>query len=48
VKCPECKAWAGVLETRTRLDGQTRRRYVCANLHRFTTLEKIINPKAAI
>ena len=39
MKCPECGAWASVLETRTRLTGVVVRRYVCANNHRFTTTE---------
>jgi transcriptional regulator NrdR family protein len=39
MKCPRCGAWAEVLETRTRPDDTKRRRYECANLHRFTTLE---------
>lgn len=45
MKCPVCKTYAEVLETRTRADGVTRRRYLCANLHRFTTLEVIIEDK---
>lgn len=40
MKCPECKAWATVKEARPRSDGTTRRRYECANLHKFSTLEK--------
>lgn len=39
MKCPYCKVWAEVLETRTKADGSRRRRYQCANLHRFTTIE---------
>ena len=39
-KCPRCNVWADVLETRARPDGTTRRRYQCANLHRFTTIER--------
>jgi len=42
MKCPECGAWASVLETRTRLTGVVVRRYVCANEHRFSTLEKVV------
>jgi transcriptional regulator NrdR family protein len=45
MKCPECKKWASVLETRTRKDGVVRRRYVCANLHKFTTLEVLVEKK---
>jgi len=39
-KCPECKAWADVLETRQRPE-YTYRRYECANNHRFTTRESL-------
>jgi transcriptional regulator NrdR family protein len=47
MKCPDCKAWTEVKETRKRLDGTTYRRYECANLHRFTTREGIVSsPKA--
>lgn len=43
MKCPECKAWALVLQTRTRkTDGAVTRRYECANLHRFSTLERVV------
>lgn len=45
MKCPVCKAWTEVLETRKRSDGVTRRRYLCANMHRFTTLEVIVEDK---
>lgn len=47
MKCPECNTWTRVLETYARQDNITRRRYECANLHRFTTLETIapIKPK---
>lgn len=45
MKCPRCDAWAEVLETRVRVDGVRRRRYVCANLHRFTTLEVLVQDK---
>ena len=40
MQCPECKAWTEVLETRKNALGK-RRRYVCANQHRFTTLEQV-------
>jgi len=40
--CPVCSAWTSVKETRTRkADGVVTRRYECANLHRFTTEERI-------
>ena len=38
MKC-RCGAWCDVKETRERGDGTMRRRYVCANGHRFSTLE---------
>jgi transcriptional regulator NrdR family protein len=46
MKCPVCKTYTEVLETRMRSDGVKRRRYLCANLHRFTTLELIVEDKA--
>jgi transcriptional regulator NrdR family protein len=39
MKCPDCKAWTEVKETRQKKDGTTYRRYQCANLHRFSTHE---------
>ena len=39
MRCPQCNTYTEVLETRTRLDNVVRRRYLCANMHRFTTLE---------
>lgn len=39
MKCPECEAWTNVLETRTLLINIKRRRYQCANLHKFNTYE---------
>lgn len=41
MRCPTCKTWTEVLETRTRQDGTRRRRYVCANLHKFATVERV-------
>lgn len=41
MKCPRCSAWSDVLETRTRQDNTKRRRYECANGHRFSTVELI-------
>ncbi len=40
--CPICKAWAHVLQVRKRADGSRRRRYECANLHRFSTVEDYV------
>ena len=47
MKCPECGAWSDVKETRKNT-GYTKRRYECANLHRFTTNEIVVpsNKKA--
>jgi transcriptional regulator NrdR family protein len=45
MKCPQCEAWTEVRETRQRTDGTKRRRYECANLHRFTTVERIEETK---
>lgn len=42
MKCPICGVWADVCETRPRKDSTKRRRYQCANLHRFTTLEAVV------
>ena len=42
MKCPEWGKWTEVLETRSRLDGSRRRRYQCANLHRFNTEERVV------
>ena len=46
MKCPACGAWAVVKETRPNKESNTRRRrYECANEHRFTTIEQITQPK---
>lgn len=40
--CPYCAAWARVMETRwVKSEFRTRRRYECANLHRFNTYESL-------
>lgn len=44
--CPECGAWSEVLETRRHKDGTIKRRHECANLHRFTTHEKVTEKEA--
>jgi len=41
MKCPTCTTWASVLETRNRVDQSTRRRYECANGHKFSTVERV-------
>ena len=38
MNCPTCNAQARALETRTRGDGSKYRRYMCANGHRFSTI----------
>lgn len=42
MKCPECGVWVRVVETRNGPDNTKRRRYECANLHRFTTVESVV------
>lgn len=42
MKCPTCNVWVRVVETRSGPDNTKRRRYECANLHRFTTEERIL------
>ena len=41
MKCPTCEKWVLVLETRSRPDDSTRRRYECANGHKFSTVERV-------
>ena len=41
MKCPQCKAWTRVLDTRQRADNSSRRRHECANGHRFFTVERV-------
>jgi hypothetical protein len=41
MKCPVCKAWVQVKETRQRPDNAILRRYECANGHRFVTNEAV-------
>ena len=47
MKCPTCNAWVEVKETRPTPTGAVRRRYVCANLHRFTTHETVVADRYA-
>ena len=47
MKCPTCNAWTYNLETRTNKNGTVRRRYECANLHRFTTIEQVCDPASS-
>lgn len=47
MKCPECNAWALVLQTRQRkTENVTARRYECANGHRFSTVEQPVKLKS--
>ena len=39
--CPKCGQYTRILETRANPDGM-RRRYECANLHRFSTMEAVV------
>jgi transcriptional regulator NrdR family protein len=41
MKCPVCGVWVMVKETRKKTELETKRRYECANEHRFYTLETI-------
>jgi transposase-like protein len=45
MKCPVCGTYTEVIDSRMRSDGTRRRRYLCANMHRFTTLELILPEK---
>lgn len=42
MKCPACGAWTFVKETRKQDDQTKKRRYECANEHRFYTVETLI------
>lgn len=44
MKCPRCDREGQVLDSRVRPDGVRRRRYVCVNQHRFSTLELLAAP----
>ncbi len=48
MNCPECGAWTIVKETRKKPDNQKHRRYECANLHRFSTTEKVNDPQTPL
>ena len=42
IDCPLCGAWANVLQTRhNKTTNKIRRRYECANEHRFSTVEEV-------
>jgi hypothetical protein len=40
-RCPVCNSWTALLETRKR-DIGIYRRYECANLHRFSTINDCV------
>ena len=42
MKCPNCKGYAKILETRKTKQNTIRRRYECGKEHRFTTLEAVV------
>jgi len=48
MKCPVCGTWTIVKETRVSTGNTRRRRLECANMHRFSTLETIIESKTRI
>jgi transcriptional regulator NrdR family protein len=48
MKCPECGAWTVVKDSRVDQNNSRRRRIECANMHRFTTLETVIDTKTRI
>jgi transcriptional regulator NrdR family protein len=47
MKCPTCGTYVRVLETRDKPNNQTYRRYECANMHRFSTIESLKEKKNA-
>jgi len=48
MKCPVCGTWTIVKETRVSTGNTRRRRLECANMHRFSTLETIVDRKTSI
>jgi len=48
MRCPECGTWTIVKETRISIGNTRRRRLECANMHRFSTMETIIENKTRI
>lgn len=48
MKCPECGTWTIVKETRISTGNTRRRRLECANMHRFSTMETIVEKKTRI
>jgi transcriptional regulator NrdR family protein len=45
MKCPICGTWTIVKETRLSTDNTRKRRLECANMHKFSTLELVIENK---
>jgi transcriptional regulator NrdR family protein len=48
MKCPECGTWTILKETRISTGNTRRRRLECANMHRFSTMETIVEKKTRI
>ena len=48
MKCPECGTWTIVKESRISTGNTRKRRLECANMHRFSTLETIVDRKTFI
>jgi transcriptional regulator NrdR family protein len=48
MKCPECGTWTIVKETRISTGNTRRRRLEFANMHRFSTMETIVENKTRI
>ena len=48
MKCPECGTWTIVKETRMLQQNIRKRRYECANMHRFSTAERLVDTKTRI
>jgi transcriptional regulator NrdR family protein len=48
MKCPVCGTWTIVKESRESTGNTRRRRLECANMHRFSTLETIVERKTRI
>lgn len=44
MKCPKCKSFTKVIDTTTK-DKEIRRRRICSEGHKFTTLEKKITSR---
>jgi len=48
MRCPECGTWTIVKETRISTGNTRRRRLECANMHRFSTMETIVENKTRV